>query len=62
MNQHTVPRFLLRGFASDKKHRIWVYDKHTGTRFRTNIKNAAAERGFYDLSSEAGPVSLESSL
>ncbi len=62
MNQHTVPRFLLRGFTSDKKHRIWVYDKHTGTKFRTNIKNAAAERGFYDLSSETAQVSLESGL
>jgi hypothetical protein len=62
MNQHTVPRFLLRGFTSDKKNRIWVHDKHKGTKFRTNIKNAAAERGFYDLPSKTDQVSLESGL
>ncbi len=63
MNQHTVPKFLLKNFTKDKKHRVWVYDKHTGARFRTNARNITAERGFYDLSIEGLPgASLEPSL
>lgn len=62
MNQHTVPKFLLQNFTTDKKHRIWVFDKHTGARFRTNRKNVAAERGFYDLASEDSGISVEPAL
>src|SRR5262245_24937215 len=63
MNQHTVPKFLLRNFTKDKKHRIWAYDKHNGTRFRPNIRNVASEKGFYDLPADA-PLggSLEAGL
>ena len=60
--QHTVPRFLLKNFAADKKHRVWVFDKHTGKRYRTNIKNVAAERGFYDIPLGGTQVSLEPEL
>src|SRR5689334_8721541 len=62
MNQHTVPRFLLNNFTAGKKRHIWVYDKHTGTAFRTNVKNVTAERGFYDLSLPGGGISLEPHL
>lgn len=60
--QHTVPRFLLKNFAADKKHRVWVFDKHTGKRYHTNIKNVAAERGFYDIPLGDTQVSLEPEL
>ena len=63
MNQHTVPKFLLKNFTKDKKRRVWVYDKHAGARFRANVRNITAERGFYDLSIEGLPgASLEPSL
>jgi hypothetical protein len=62
MNQHTVPKFLLQNFTADKKHRVWVCDKHTGAKFRTNRKNVAAERGFYDLVSGTSEVSIEPAL
>jgi hypothetical protein len=62
MNQHIVPKFLLQNFTADKKHRVWVFDKHTGAKFRTNRKNVAAERGFYDLASGTSELSVEPAL
>src|SRR5437879_6541393 len=62
MNQHTVPKFLLRNFTTDKKHRVWVYDKHTGDKFRPNVRNISAERGFYDLPVQNSPASMEPGL
>lgn len=43
-----MPQFLLKNF-SDKKKRIWVFDKWEDRVFRTNIRNVAAERKFYDF-------------
>lgn len=60
--QHYVPRCLLKNFAKGKKPQIWVYDKHADTIFRTNIKNVAAERGFYDLSVDDNLLTVEPSL
>ena len=47
--QHYVPRFLLKNFAKGKKPQIFVYDKSNDKQFKTNIKNIAAETGFYDI-------------
>ena len=60
--QHYVPRFLLTNFSTGKKSQIWVYDKHKSVRFRTNVKNVAAEKGFYDLETGKGLISFESGL
>lgn len=59
---HYVPRFLLKNFASGKKPYICVFDKHKETCFRTNIKNIAAEKGFYNLETADSALTLEPSL
>lgn len=46
--QHYVPQFYLRNFADDRE-RIWAYDKFTGKRFQTNIRNVAGANYFYDV-------------
>ncbi len=60
--QHYVPRFLLKNFTHGKKPKVFVYDKSNDKRFHTNIKNIAAENGFYDLEVEDGLLSMEPGL
>jgi|SRR3972149_1443164 len=60
--QHYVPRFLLKNFAHGKKPKIFAYDKSNDKRFHTNIKNVAAENGFYDLEVEDGVLTMEPNL
>lgn len=60
--QHYVPRFLLKNFTHGKKPKIFVYDKSNDKRFHTNIKNIAAENGFYELEVADGILTLEPSL
>ncbi len=59
---HYVPRFLLKNFTRGKTPSIWVYDKATDKTFQTNIKNVAAERGFYDLEMDEGVLTIEPRL
>ncbi len=59
---HYVPRFLLKNFAHGKNPQIYVYDKSDDRSFRTNIRNVAAERGFYDLESGDSVLTIEPSL
>lgn len=59
--QHYVPRFVLRRFV-ERKEQIWVFDKKRRKKFRTNIKNVAAESGFYDIEVSDVKLSLEPSL
>lgn len=47
-NQHFVPQFYLRGFASENGQ-IYTFDKFRGKSFKTNIENVACEKNFYDL-------------
>lgn len=47
-NQHYVPQFYLRGFSSDGCN-LFVFDKFKLKSFKTNIKNVACEKGFYDF-------------
>lgn len=58
-NQHTLPQFLLRGFASrvrnkreKPEHYIWRFPR-VGEPHETNIRNVAAERDFYGAPGEA---------
>lgn len=60
--QHYVPRFLLKNFTHGKKPKIFVYDKSNNKRFQTNIKNIAAENGFYELELPDGILTLEPGL
>lgn len=49
--QHYVPKMLLRGFAQNQGGDNWqigVFDKLASRRFSTNIRNVAAESGFYE--------------
>jgi hypothetical protein len=59
--QHYVPRFILRHFTENNEQ-IWVFDKRTNKKFKTNIKNVAAETGFYDFKVAGHPVTFEHSL
>lgn len=59
---HYVPRFLLKNFTSGKKRQIYVFDKSNDNQFRTNIKNVAAEKGFYDLELDDEVLTLEPGL
>jgi hypothetical protein len=61
-NQHYVPQFLLNNFTVGKKPQIWVFDKKTGKKFKTNIKNVASETKFYDFSFEDIELSIEPGL
>jgi hypothetical protein len=60
--QHYVPRFLLKNFTHGKKPKVFVYDKSNDKRFHTNIKNVAAENGFYDMEVEYGVLTMEPGL
>ncbi len=60
---HYVPRFLLKNFSVDpNKPQVWAYDKSTGRSFRTNVRNIAAEKGFYRLEVGGRTLSLEEGL
>jgi hypothetical protein len=66
-NQHYVPKLLLRNFASNLpakrgKERIYVFDREKKCSFNPNIKNIAAEFGYYDLELPDGKVSFEDHL
>lgn len=60
--QHYVPQFILRNFCVGTTAQIFVFDKLTGSVFKSNIKNVAAEKGFYDLEIKGISTTLELSL
>jgi hypothetical protein len=50
---HYIPKHFLKGFCcEDDENMIWVYDKQLRKTYRTNIKNAAVEKNFYDEEGE----------
>jgi hypothetical protein len=48
-NQHYVPQFILRNFTINCGNQIFVFDKRKENSFKTNIRNIAAESGFYNF-------------
>lgn len=60
--QHYVPRLILNNFCIGNTAQIFVFDKSSGRVFKTNIKNIAAEKGFYDLKIEEFSATMESSF
>ncbi len=61
-NQHYVPQFLLNNFTVGKKPQIWVFDKQSRKKFKTNIKNVASETKFYNFSFEDTELTIEPAL
>jgi len=59
-NQHYVPKFFLRNFTEPDEKRsdekIWAFDKSNSSIFRTNLRNVAAQRGFYDIDDVSIPT------
>ena len=60
--QHYVPKFILKNFGTGKKCRVYVFDKRQEKVFTTNVKNAAAEQGFYELDVKGVTYTIEPSL
>jgi hypothetical protein len=62
--QHYIPQFYLRKFFSRKTSKdsyIYLFDKMTQQINEPNVKDVAAERGFYDFLSESGEkISIDS--
>jgi hypothetical protein len=46
-DHHYVSQFLLRGFASDKRKQVYVFDKSNDNEFRSSVRNLACQRDFY---------------
>ena len=53
---------MLKQFTTGKKPQVWVFDKQTGKKFKSHIKNVASENGFYDFSIKSGDYTIEPSL
>lgn len=51
MGHHYTPQYYLKGFVDSEGH-IWVYEKGSGTPFRTGLKNVGHETGFYSAAME----------
>ncbi len=60
--QHYVPQFILRNFCLDKNEQVYAFDKKTEKIFQTNIKNVAAEKGFYNFKKGETVFSIEHKL
>lgn len=60
--QHYVPQFILKNFCIGNTAQIFVFDKLNGKVFKSNIKNVAAEKSFYDLQIKGISVTLELGL
>ena len=61
-NHHYVPQFILKQFTNGKKPQLWVFDKKTGNKFKTNVKNIASETKFYDFAINDVELTIEPSL
>ncbi len=61
-NQHYVPQFILRNFTVGDGKQIHVFDKQDEKSFRTNIRNIAAETGFYNFDIKEYKFTIELGL
>ncbi len=61
-NQHYVPQFILRNFATGRSRQIYVFEKATRKSFKTAVRNVASEHGFYDFGVDGASVSLDPML
>lgn len=59
-NQHYVPQFLLRRFASSVSGKqIFVFDKANERSFSDSVKRVASARAFYDCEVQGQPHSID---
>jgi hypothetical protein len=59
-NQHYVPQFILRRFASGASgNRIFVFDKATERSFSDSVKRVASGRAFCDCEVQGQPHSID---
>jgi len=63
-NQHWVPRFYLRHFATPAsidtaEPQVWIFSKHEGDPKLTNVKNVATKRYLYSPKHSAGGRNFE---
>ena len=60
-NHHFVPQLLLKNFAECEKgqHYVHAFDKQTNKVFRSNVRNVASEKGFYDFNRGSDILSAE---
>lgn len=61
-NQHYVPQFILKNFTASDGKRIHVFDKQDEKTFFTNIRNIAAETGFYNFDIKEFKFTIEPGL
>ena len=60
--QHYVPRFILKSFCIKNTSQVYVFDKKHESVFKTNRRNVAVEKGFYNLEIDGVTASIESNL
>lgn len=60
--QHYVPQFILKNFSLGDNRQVWVFDKKTGKKFKSHIKNVASEKGFYDFKFQNSELTIEPSI
>ena len=61
-NQHYVPQLVLRNFTVGDGKQIYVFDKQDEKSFITNIRNIAAETGFYNFDVKEFKFTIEPAL
>ena len=44
---HIIPKFYLKGFSSNNRS-LWIFDKSQNRAFKTALRDAATEEGFYE--------------
>lgn len=61
--QHYVPQLILRNFSFNKKEdQVWVFNKRTEKIYRSNVRNVASEKGFYDIVMDGEEFSVDPML
>jgi hypothetical protein len=61
-NQHYVPQFLLRNFATGKKKHIYIFDKRLEKTFKNTVRNIGAENAFYNYDDNGVKFSIDPKL
>ena len=60
--QHYVPQFILKNFRAGKKKRVHVYDKQRKLFYLSSIRDAACEKGYYNIEVDGNGYTLENKL
>jgi hypothetical protein len=60
--QHFVPQFVLKNFTSGKKKRVFVFDKRRKVAHASSVRDAACEKGFYNINIDGKDYTIENKL